>query len=183
MNYDIVDALNDLSGRSHLLDDLVVFCAKDLIFVAFALFALTLVPLVQRRSWFTLAQVGTTLVGAYLLGLVVAALHGEQRPFTTHHDIHLLVAHPAGQSFPSDHATASFAMALAVLVFVSRRWGWTLMGLAVVIGLARVYAGLHYVGDIAGSLAVALLAVALVRLASVALHRRGHWRRCPLLTR
>jgi undecaprenyl-diphosphatase len=166
VNYQIVDALNDLSGHVDGLDDVVEFLARDLIYLAFAIFALLLVPALRRRSWLTLGQVGATLVLAYLFGLVAAALHSEQRPFTAHHDIHLLIAHPAGQSFPSDHATASFAMALAIGVFVSRKWGWVLGVMAAVIGLARVYAGLHYLGDIVGSLAVAALAVAVVRVGS-----------------
>jgi undecaprenyl-diphosphatase len=38
--------------------------------------------------------------------------------------------------------------------------------IAAVIGVARVYVGLHYMGDIVGSLAVAALAVVVVRLGS-----------------
>lgn len=166
VNYQIVDALNDLSGHFRPLDDLMVFAAQYLIFAVFAILAAVLVPVVRRRDWFTVAQVGAVLLASYVLGLVAAWIHPEQRPFTTHHDIHLLVGHPAGQSFPSDHATASFAIAFAVLVFVSRRWGGLLLVLAGVISVARVYSGLHYAGDVLGSIAVVLLAVALVELVS-----------------
>jgi undecaprenyl-diphosphatase len=177
VNYQIADALNDLSGHWDSLDDVVEFVAKDLIFIAAAIFAATLVPVIRRRSWKTLGEVAATLLLAYVLGLLAAALHTEQRPFTSHPDIHLLIAHPAEQSFPSDHATAAFAMALAVLVFVSRRWGWLLAALAGLIGFARVYAGLHYPGDIGGSLAVSLLAVSLVYAVATTVRRWGAQRR------
>jgi undecaprenyl-diphosphatase len=176
MNYQMVDGLNDLSGHFWLLDDLMIFCARYLIFVAFAVFAVVLVPVVRQRSWATLVRVAATLGLSFVFGLVAAQLYVEPRPFTTHHDIRLLVSHAAGQSFPSDHATASFAMGVAVLFFVSKKWGWLLVGLATVIGFARVYTGVHYVGDILGSVAVVLLAVAIVEIGSSALSRRGHGR-------
>lgn len=170
MNYQIVDALNDLSGHVRPLDDLMIFAAVYLIFVVFAIFAVLLLPVVRRHDWFTLGRVAAVLVLAYGLGLVAAWLHPERRPFTTHHDIHLLVSHPAGQSFPSDHATASFAIAFAVYMYVSRGWGTALLVVASVIGFARVYTGLHYAGDILGSLAVVLIALALVELVSRSTH-------------
>jgi len=164
MNYQIADALNDLSGHSWLLDDVMTFAARDLIFVAFALFGFPMVPVVVRRDWGRVVQVAGTLGLAFVLGLVAAQVYAEPRPFTSHHDIQPLVSHAAGQSFPSDHATAAFAIGFAALVFVSRLWGGVLLGLAVVIGFARVYVGVHYPGDILGSLVVVLVALAVVEL-------------------
>ncbi len=172
MNYELADALNDVSGHSWFLDDLMRFAARDLIFVAFALFAVRMVPVLRSRDWGRLLRVGATLGLAFGLGLLAAGLYAEPRPFTTHHDIHRLVAHAAGQSFPSDHATAAFAIGFAMLFFVSRAWGQLLLGLAVVIGLARVYTGVHYPGDILGSIVVVLLAVGIVELATRVLVRR-----------
>ncbi len=172
MDYQLADALNDLSGHSWLFDDLVVLMARDLIFVVFVVAAALLVPLVRRRDWGALARFGAVLALAFTFGVVAAQLYAEPRPFTSHSDIRLLVPHAAGQSFPSDHATAAFAIALAILVFVSAAWGRWLVAAAVLIGLARIYAGLHYPGDVAGSLAVALLAVAGVQLTTSALRRR-----------
>ncbi|MEK8110462.1 phosphatase PAP2 family protein [Micromonospora sp. M12] len=52
------------------------------------------------------------------------------------------------RSLPSDHATAAFAVAFAVGVFLSWRWGLLLSVLAAVIGFARVWAGVHNPADI-----------------------------------
>lgn len=162
MNYQLADAINDLAGRSRALDDLMTWAAEYLIFVAFALFGLRMLIVARDRDWSRLVQVGATLVVSFVLGLMAAHLYAEPRPFTAHHDIRQLISHAAGQSFPSDHATASFAIGFAMLVFVSRAWGLVLLGLAVVIGFARIYTGVHYPGDILGSVAVVLVAVALV---------------------
>jgi undecaprenyl-diphosphatase len=165
MNYQIADAINDLSGHSWVLDDLMTFAARDLVFVAFALFGLRMLPVLRSRDWGRLLTAGATLGLAFGLGLVASQVYAEPRPFTSHHDIHRLISHAAGQSFPSDHATAAFALGFAMLVFVSRTWGQVLLALAVVIGLARIYTGVHYPGDILGSLIIVLLAVGVVELA------------------
>jgi undecaprenyl-diphosphatase len=86
--------------------------------------------------------------------------------------VHVLVAHAGGQSFPSDHATAAFGVAVAVFAFLSRRWGTGLLAAAALIGFARVYDGIHYPGDVAGSLLVALLGTAIVAAAWQATSRR-----------
>jgi undecaprenyl-diphosphatase len=166
VNYPWLLDINNLSVGHPLLDRIMIDAAQYAIFVMFALFAVLLVDQGRRRRWavVVLPMVVTLGVG-YLLGLLAAALHPEPRPFTTHPNVHLLVPHPAGASFPSDHATAAFTIALAVTVFLSVRWGVLLGLLAVLIGFARVFDGLHYPGDIAGGLAVGLVATAVVAFA------------------
>lgn len=159
MNYRWLLDINNLSVSDHPLDQPMIWAAKYLIFGVFAVLAVLLVIQARRRRWWRLAAVGAGLGVAYLGGLLAAALHPERRPFTAHPRIHLLIAHPAGQSFPSDHATAAFAVAFAVTAFISVRWGLLLLAVAVLIGFARVFDGLHYPGDIGGGLLVAAIGV------------------------
>ncbi|MCU1588102.1 MAG: (type 2 phosphatidic acid phosphatase) family protein, partial [Frankiales bacterium] len=94
------------------------------------------------------------------------------RPFQDHR-LHQLIAHNPGQSFPSDHATAAFACAIAALLLLSRRWGVVLLALATAIGVARVAAGVHYPIDVLGSLVVAALGGLLGVLVRRFLQRRA----------
>jgi len=105
--------------------------------------------------------------------LGAAALHPERRPFQTHH-VHLLLTHAPGQSFPSDHATAAFAIALATIAFLSRPAGSVLFILAALIGFARVYDGIHYPGDILGAFLIAVLALPIGLLATRLVPPRPH---------
>lgn len=57
-------------------------------------------------------------------------------------------------SFPSDHASAAFAIAWTQC-WRSRFWGWLFWPLSLAIGWARVYAGVHYPSDILGSFVLA----------------------------
>jgi undecaprenyl-diphosphatase len=162
MNYRLFRVINNWSGH-HALDSFMRLAAKDLIFLAFAGLLVLAVLAWRRRGVLALVGPVLTLGLAFALGLGAAAVHAEMRPFQRHH-VHLLIAHAGGQSFPSDHATAAFACAMAALVFLSRAWGCVLLAAALLIGVARVYAGLHYPGDILGSFLVASVAAAVAAL-------------------
>jgi len=95
------------------------------------------------------------LASGIALGInqVLGAIWNRPRPFVAHpHDVHLLLAHAADGSFPSDHAAAGFAVA-GVLVAAHRRLGAAAIAVAVLMSYARVFVGLHYPGDVvAGAL-------------------------------
>jgi undecaprenyl-diphosphatase len=70
-------------------------------------------------------------------------------------------------SFPSGHATVSFACA-AVLAAALPRLRVPLFALAALIAFSRVYVGVHYPSDVVGGAALGILiAIALRRLAAV----------------
>lgn len=76
---------------------------------------------------------------------------------------HLLIAPSADPSFPSDHATATIAIAAAFLLHGQRRVGLAFLFAALVVMLSRVYIGTHYVSDvIGGGLTGALAAIVVV---------------------
>ena len=86
----------------------------------------------------------------------------RDRPFTAHpHATLVLSARSHDPSFPSDHATAAFAIAFAVLAF-SRPIGLAFLGAAAAIGFSRILVGLHYPGDILAGAAIGLVSAAIV---------------------
>ncbi len=63
---------------------------------------------------------------------------------------HLLVERSADWSFPSDHATATAAIAAAFLLHGFSRRGALLLSAAVIVSVSRVYVGVHYASDVFG---------------------------------
>ena len=75
--------------------------------------------------------------------------------------VHQFTHHAADAGFPSDHATASFAIATAI-VLRNRRWGIGALVLATLLSLTRVAIGVHYPSDVlAGAALGAASALAL----------------------
>jgi undecaprenyl-diphosphatase len=60
----------------------------------------------------------------------------------------------ADNGFPSDHTLLATAIAFAIFHF-NKKLGLFLFLLAVLVGVARILAGVHHAADIAGSLIIA----------------------------
>jgi undecaprenyl-diphosphatase len=75
---------------------------------------------------------------------------------------HLLISPSADPSFPSDHATAGFAIVLSYVLH--RRWlkAAAFFAAAALVMISRVYVGTHDVSDILGGAATTLAACLLV---------------------
>jgi undecaprenyl-diphosphatase len=106
-----------------------------------------------------LAAVSALGSAALALGvnrLISSEIWDRERPYVTHH-----IAHPwinsHDPSFPSDHASATFAIAFAVLAFDVVAGGIFLF-FALVISVGRLFIGAHYPGDVAAGLLVGLAA-------------------------
>lgn len=107
------------------------------------------------------------LIGLGLNQIVLLFVH-RIRPYDAGVS-HLIVERSADWSFPSDHATASFAIALVFLLQGLRGRAAALLIAAVAVGVSRIYVGTHYVTDILGGAATAAVAALVVR----ALYREG----------
>jgi membrane-associated phospholipid phosphatase len=117
------------------------------------------------RKWKLAAVSGLgAAVLALAVNLVIHTLYDRPRPYESH-----AFSHPwatsTDASFPSDHASASLAIALAVLAFDTVA-GAVFLVAALLIAVGRVLIGAHYPGDVLVSLAVALVsALVVVKLA------------------
>lgn len=155
-NTSALDAINDLAGRSALLDDLGKFAAKDLIYVLLALGVAMLVWLLVQRVRFAF-EVAVILVIAVGLSLVIGRgiqhFWFEARPWVDHPNTLQLIPHSADASFPSDHSLVAGAVAMVILL--AWRWlGIVAVIVALLIGWGRVFVGVHYPGDVLAGLAI-----------------------------
>lgn len=156
MNYEIFVLLNSQAGRWPLIDHVMRFSALDLVYLVFSIGGAVVVHALTQHRIRPVVSLASALALAFGLSQILAHASDEQRPFRTH-PVHQLIAHANGVSMPSDHATAAFTVAFGILVFLSRRAGLALTGAALLIGVARVWCGVHYPGDILAGAVIAAL--------------------------
>jgi membrane-associated phospholipid phosphatase len=112
-------------------------------------------PGVYRRA--CAAGLSAAAVGLLINQVVSHAWH-RARPYEAHpHGVIPLISASHDPSFPSDHATAAFAIAFGIL-FVAYRAGLIFLAWATLIALSRVLVGVHYPTDVLASLLVGLAA-------------------------
>ena len=119
-------------------------------------------------------QAGMLALAAMLLGLLVTngilkPLLSRDRPWLDVAGLVPLIDEPDPNSFPSGHTCA--ACAAAVIFWKALPQGWIgprviTMTMAVLMGLSRLYVGVHYPSDVlAGALVGSLAALAALALA------------------
>jgi undecaprenyl-diphosphatase len=128
---------------------------------------LALVLAVQWRRPELLPIVAATVFVTDEITLALKHLVGRERPYVTRPEPEPLLTTGLDLSFPSGHASTSFAGA-TILALLLPRFAIPFYALAAAIAWSRVYVGVHYPADIlAGAVlgaGVALAVTALLRL-------------------
>lgn len=162
MNQALFTLINGYAGGNALLDHIAVGVADylPLLFVAYLLYLWFFRN--DAREEVLLTGFGVLL--ALTMNLAITVFYYHPRPFMDH-AVNLLIRHAPETSFPSDHAT--FMLSFSFMLASCRRFrraGMLFIFLAIVGGFARVFCGVHYPFDIAGSFVVSLAAMVLSRL-------------------
>ena len=155
--------------RTPWLDDLFVPLSHignwGLIWLILAVLATVLW---RRPSIFLFVLSGNLLAGLASYGLREAI--GRERPPHRFPDPRPLVDVPTSGSFPSGHASMSFACA-ALLAWLTPLPKVPLFALAALIAFSRVYNGVHYPLDVLGGAALGLAVATALRLLAGARRR------------
>lgn len=151
------------AGQSSGGDFIIRFLASTLPYlVAFAALIVLLIPTdrehrlhISRKMVLLFALVSAG-IARFVLTPLIRSMFPRTRPFETIAQIHALISHETGGSFPSGHAVFFFSLATTVWLH-NKKLGSIFYGLALLNGLARISAGVHWPSDIAAGAAIGVI--------------------------
>lgn len=96
----------------------------------------------------------------FLISILAKDLYFNPLPFVVR-GFNPLISHAPNNGFPSDHVLLLASIA-SVVMFFDRKTAIYLWAIAIVVGLSRMYVGIHHLIDIGGSIVIALIAAFVV---------------------
>lgn len=138
---------------------IITFFAKYLGYILLAVFLILFLK--NRRKDFLIVPLFSALLSRFVFTEIISFFYFRPRPFVEN-GLNPLIDHAPTASFPSGHAAFYFALSAGVYSF-NKKAGLWFFGGSLIVGLARVFAGLHYFSDIFGGFAVGFLSYLLVK--------------------
>jgi undecaprenyl-diphosphatase len=169
LNIEIFKWIHSGAGTRPVMDGLAVFFGEGGPYFLAVLFAILWFLVDGNRKTALLEATEAAIIGL-AVNQLIGLFYFHPRPYM----VGLCTAlfpHGPETSFPSDHGTLLFAAAFYLLL--ARRWaacGIPLLAVALLTAWGRVYGGIHFPFDMAGSLVVGLMSVGFTRLIATSLN-------------
>ena len=170
MDIFLLHQLNQFAGRYQIIDWLAIFTAEWLPYItAVLLFGIFIYKGHFKRVVFlkTGFSIIVALIARFPLVWLIQLFINRSRQFVVDQKVVNILSLNLTSSFPSGHATFFFAL-VACLFLLDKKLGILMTAVAVLMGIARVFAGVHWPSDI---LAGAFLGIVIVLLFFTAINR------------
>lgn len=122
--------------------DFIVRASSCVFFVLFGICAVVLAFLCDERIFRFIFVVFAVIA----FNMILRKLIGRTRPFDKF-GIKSVVWHKSGGSFPSNHSASAMVIAMAFF-YLNFVLGAIVFFMAIITGVSRVFAGLHYPSDV-----------------------------------
>ncbi|MED1407380.1 undecaprenyl-diphosphatase [Bacillus mycoides] len=143
----------NFAGSSKLLDTLMIAITNSAAYVAILFMLILWFNNGKKenaiRKQYTVLYTTLSVSIALLVNVLIHAVYYHPRPFITHH-VNQLVPHAADSSFVSDHSVLVFSIAF-VFILRGEKLKYIALIWAVLVGISRMYVGVHYPLDILGA--------------------------------
>lgn len=168
MNQEIFYYLNNLAGKSVFFDNTIIFFGQ---YLAYILVVVFLLIVAKNKNWKMLVIAAvSTFFSRIIITEIIRFFYYVPRPFLIS-GVHQLIFNETSGSFPSGHAAFFFALAMAIYLFSQgpssgrsrgRSFSAIFFAGAILIGLARIIAGIHWPLDIFAGAIIGILSALII---------------------
>ena len=150
IDHSIFYRLYDLSGKSQVVDAIIIFFGEYLVYlvILFVFWHLYRLWCKHKRKAFIpyIEALVSVAIGNGIVVPLFRIFYERVRPYVALHLTHNLLVDPTF-SFPSGHTIFMFALATSVF-FYDKKFGTFLYVCGALIGIGRIVAGVHYPSDV-----------------------------------
>ncbi|HUX35979.1 MAG TPA: phosphatase PAP2 family protein [Candidatus Paceibacterota bacterium] len=155
-NLSFFNLIHGLSGRNFAADSAGIFTAEYLpYFIGIAFFFLAFSEKGLRKKIFFMAEAVIAVILSR--GIITEAMrffYFSPRPFDALNFQPLIPE--SGSSLPSGHMAFFFALSM-IIYFYNKHWGIWYFLLSAIIGVARIFVGVHWPSDIIAGMLIGVL--------------------------
>lgn len=168
----VYHAINGLASNPHLhwLNDIMLFFAQYALEMYAVMFIVGwfILPKSDIRGRHALVMSGLAGILALIINVIIANAWFRPRPFTVlpQGSFTQLLPHAPDASFPSDHASGSWAFAAGSWGRAHKWFQILFTAVAIIVMFARVYVGVHWPTDVIASFFVGLFSGQIIWLLS-----------------
>ncbi|XJZ28757.1 undecaprenyl-diphosphatase [Bacillota bacterium Lsc_1132] len=147
MDYKLFRAINLLSGRSLMLDRMMILISTKIRYI----FVFVFIAMWFKKQLYKKISIeaGISVIIALIIHFLIKLFYFKPRPFVKRR-VGILIPSKTDSSFPSKHTLLVFTVSTTIF-FYKRFLGFIICVLSFLTGLSRIWVGHHYPSDIIGS--------------------------------
>ncbi|TVX91839.1 undecaprenyl-diphosphatase [Paenibacillus agilis] len=154
VNHSLFRWVNDLGKEFPFLNPTFVFIAEHMV-VLLALSVLVYWFTRDKNNRMMILCASIAFICAFAIGKISGVFYSNYQPFYELNDVNTLVHKEKDNSFPSDHTILFFTYCFTFWLF-KRGWSMLWVLLAVLVGISRIWVGVHYPLDVFTGILISL---------------------------